>query len=75
MLHCQLPMREKMATAILEPDSKLPEDTTAPIAGVISAIQEPALYGHAPTGPPASNKEVWSYYAYYAANNGIGCFQ
>ena len=28
-----------------------------------------------PIGPPATRKEVWSYYAYYAGNNGIGSFQ
>ncbi|KAK6605409.1 hypothetical protein H4I95_05215 [Botrytis cinerea] len=27
------------------------------------------------TGPPATKKELWSYYAYYAGNNGIGSFQ
>jgi hypothetical protein len=26
-------------------------------------------------GPPATRKEVWSYYAFYAADNGIGTFQ
>jgi hypothetical protein len=26
-------------------------------------------------GAPATKKEVWSYYAYYAGNNGIGSFQ
>jgi hypothetical protein len=30
---------------------------------------------YVPQGPPASTKEVWSYYAYYAGNNGIGSFQ
>lgn len=25
--------------------------------------------------PPASRKELFSYYAYYAGNNGIGSFQ
>ena len=28
-----------------------------------------------PYGPPATKREVWSYYAYFAANNGIGSFQ
>lgn len=28
-----------------------------------------------PQGPPATKKEVLSYYAYYAGNNGIGSFQ
>lgn len=64
-----------MDNEITEAGRKFPKNTTAPITGVVSAIQEPALYGHAPKGPPASNKEVWSYYAYYAANNGIGCYQ
>lgn len=26
-------------------------------------------------GTPATKKEVWSYYAFYAADNGIGTFQ
>jgi hypothetical protein len=26
-------------------------------------------------GPPATRKEVFSYYVYYAGNNGIGSFQ
>jgi hypothetical protein len=26
-------------------------------------------------GPPATKKEVFSYYTYYAGNNGIGSFQ
>lgn len=30
-------------------------------------------YNH--TGSPATKKEVYSYYAYYAGNNGIGSFQ
>lgn len=28
-----------------------------------------------PVGPPATTKEVWAYYTYYAGNNGIGAFQ
>ncbi len=30
---------------------------------------------YVPFGPPATKKEVYSYYAYYAGNNGIGSFQ
>ena len=30
---------------------------------------------YVPNGAPASRKEVYSYYAYYAGNNGIGSFQ
>ena len=26
-------------------------------------------------GPPASRKEIFAYYLYYAGNNGIGSFQ
>ena len=26
-------------------------------------------------GPPATRKEIFSYYLYYAGNNGIGSFQ
>lgn len=26
-------------------------------------------------GPPATRKEVWSYYSFYAADNGIGAYQ
>lgn len=33
------------------------------------------LNDYIPSGPPATKKEVWSYYAYYAGNNGIGSFQ
>ncbi|RDL40561.1 uncharacterized protein BP5553_00540 [Venustampulla echinocandica] len=35
----------------------------------------PDLDHYVPKGPPATKKEVWSYYAYYAGNNGIGSFQ
>lgn len=30
---------------------------------------------YTPKGEPATQKEVFSYYAYYAGNNGIGSFQ
>lgn len=30
---------------------------------------------YVPQGAPATTKEVWSYYSYYAGNNGIGSFQ
>lgn len=30
---------------------------------------------YATVGQPATRKEVWSYYCYYAGNNGIGSFQ
>tara|TARA_R110002060_G_scaffold17740_1_gene24575 strand:- start:1090 stop:1317 length:228 start_codon:yes stop_codon:yes gene_type:complete len=30
---------------------------------------------YTPVGAPATKKEVYSYYLYYAGNNGIGSFQ
>ena len=33
------------------------------------------LHQYVPKGEPATQKEVISYYAYYAGNNGIGSFQ
>lgn len=33
------------------------------------------LESHDVNGPPATRKELYSYYAYYAGNNGIGSFQ
>jgi hypothetical protein len=33
------------------------------------------LTDYIPTGKPATKKEVWSYYTYYAGNNGIGSAQ
>jgi hypothetical protein len=35
----------------------------------------PDLDQFIPKGPPATTKEVWSYYLFYAADNGIGTFQ
>ena len=44
--------------------------------------EEPSLglygldhYKYDKNDPPATTREVYSYYAYYAANNGIGSFQ
>jgi hypothetical protein len=47
-------------------------DTSAESASAPSDLQ---YYGHDTSGPPATKKEVFSYYAYYAGNNGIGSFQ
>ena len=38
-------------------------------------LDTPDLNLHSQNGPPATKKEVWSYYAFYAADNGIGTFQ
>jgi hypothetical protein len=32
-------------------------------------------YSYDKNDPPATKKELYSYYAYYAGNNGIGSFQ
>jgi hypothetical protein len=50
------------------PDSASPNASTT-----LNAIKD--LDHYKPQGAPATNKEVWSYYAYYAGNNGIGSFQ
>ena len=46
-----------------------------PTTGSPKSYEIRDLDQYAPKGPPASTKEVWSYYLYYAANNGIGSFQ
>ncbi|RAL68785.1 hypothetical protein DID88_007476 [Monilinia fructigena] len=43
-------------------------DTGTGTGTIVSAHQQA-------TGPPATRRELWSYYAYYAGNNGIGSFQ
>lgn len=53
-------------TAVAAPD---PEDVPAP-----SKAPHDLDY-YKDSGPPATLKEVASYYAYYAGNNGIGSFQ
>lgn len=51
-------------------------DSSSPPAESINA-QELRFNPHLaePVGPPATKKEVWAYYTYYAGNNGIGAFQ
>lgn len=55
-------------TAVAAPGS---DDSTRPHNP--HEIQD--LNQYVPVGAPASKKEVFSYYAYYAGNNGIGSFQ
>ncbi len=55
-------------TAVAAPDPGSSGDSAYP-----HEIKD--LDHYIPKGPPATNKEVWSYYAYYAGNNGIGSFQ
>jgi hypothetical protein len=53
-------------TSLAAPD---PEETASPNKG------HHDLDHYQINGPPATTKEVASYYAYYAGNNGIGSFQ
>jgi hypothetical protein len=39
----------------------------------LDVLRDQDVYGA--DGPLATNKEIYSYYAYYAGNNGIGSFQ
>jgi hypothetical protein len=55
-------------TAVAAPDPAIPRGSSA-----AHGIRD--LDQYIPTGPPATKKEVISYYAYYAGNNGIGSFQ
>ncbi|KAJ5054551.1 uncharacterized protein L3040_000822 [Drepanopeziza brunnea f. sp. 'multigermtubi'] len=43
--------------------------------GVSHEFREPDLDSKSPVGAPATAREVYSYYCYYAGNNGIGSFQ
>jgi hypothetical protein len=60
-------------------DSKLPFTAVAATTNEIFAQSQPQeirdLPQYIPQGAPATRKEVWSYYAFYAADNGIGSFQ
>ncbi|KAH8793951.1 autophagy-related protein 22-like protein [Hyaloscypha finlandica] len=48
---------------------------TAPFGGETRTDEVRDLDQYVAKGPPATKKEVASYYAYYAGNNGIGSFQ
>ena len=52
-----------------------PGDTTNEIFAQSQPHEIRDLDQYVPQGAPATRKEVWSYYAYYAGNNGIGSFQ
>jgi hypothetical protein len=54
-------------TAVAAPEST--DESTQPPHEIRDLDQ------YTPSGAPATRKEVWSYYAYYAGNNGIGSFQ
>jgi len=55
-------------TAVAAPDPTYPSNSTAP-----HEIRD--LDQYIAKGPPATKREVISYYTYYAGNNGIGSFQ
>jgi hypothetical protein len=55
-------------SAVAAPDPTYPSDPTTP-----HEIRD--LDQYIALGPPATKREVISYYAYYAGNNGIGSFQ
>ncbi|PBP19634.1 hypothetical protein BUE80_DR009662 [Diplocarpon rosae] len=71
------PVGEDESTII----SKLSSSTAvaAPGPASRSASAPPHQIRHldqdTPVGAPATSREVWSYYCYYAGNNGIGSFQ
>ncbi|KAF2178036.1 hypothetical protein K469DRAFT_754767 [Zopfia rhizophila CBS 207.26] len=61
-------------TSIAAPDPQEPKES--------QESRQPSLVPHDlhyqnpnPNDPPATKKELYSYYAYYAGNNGIGSFQ
>jgi hypothetical protein len=55
-------------SAVAVPDPACPSDSIAP-----HEMRDFDQY--IARGPPATKLEVFSYYAYYAGNNGIGSFQ
>lgn len=56
--------------------SSLPQEEEAPISSSPRTATSPGkTTENGPYGTPATRKELWSYYAYYAGNNGIGSFQ
>lgn len=65
-----LVMEEEKATivsALPVQDNPKKRDGPEPVAGRTASLDE--------NDPPATRKELYSYYAYYAGNNGIGSFQ
>ncbi|KAG9234144.1 autophagy-related protein 22-like protein [Amylocarpus encephaloides] len=52
-----------------------PSSTEGPSKANRNSHEIRDLDQYVPQGPPATKKEVYSYYAYYAGNNGIGSFQ
>lgn len=63
-------------TAVAAPDSYQSVEDGTVGTEIGSAPSNHVFHAHQKdTGPPATKKELWSYYAYYAGNNGIGSFQ
>ncbi|KAK2754067.1 hypothetical protein FQN54_007236 [Arachnomyces sp. PD_36] len=59
------PEKVALATINARPSNASHEDPTLREQGI-------DLYGYDENDPPATKKELYSYYAYYAGNNGIG---
>jgi hypothetical protein len=60
----------------MEPLEKSGEEVTKPSALAVAESQSNSTdVDQAPHSTPATRRELWSYYAYYAGNNGIGSFQ
>ena len=59
-------------TAVAAPD---PTDSSRDSTSAREVHEPRDLDHYKVSGPPATRKEVASYYAYYAGNNGIGSFQ
>lgn len=59
-------------TAVAAPD---PADSSEGSTSAEEAHEPHDLDFYKGSGSPATTKEVASYYAYYAGNNGIGSFQ
>ena len=58
-----------------EPEKDLEEKQPGAALATEESSGDSAPVENTPYGPPATRGEVWSYYAYFAANNGIGSFQ
>lgn len=56
-----------------------PQEESMPNSSAITDSQNNSpiaiAFEHKPSGVPATRKELWAYYAYFAGNNGIGSFQ
>lgn len=56
-------------------ETKETKETKPSSSAITEPPNSPIAFDHKPSGVPATRKELWAYYAYYAGNNGIGSFQ